>query len=262
MRSFSLALGLLTVVLVSACGSSDTKRRKDDAEAGAGDSGSGGTSAGGRPAAGGASTGGAATGGTSAGGSNTGGAPEAGAGGAAPDGAADAAPEAEASVPELRCPDGGAPGPDGGDAGGYWRDFAAGVCRVCPAATLTCEDLLASPGPVYDPATRRLTVKVTPGVTEVVTAEFGVNSRFDGDGGTYFESSSVPASVDRNTLTVELSSAFNEATNFFRGWFTVTDACGQTVDTNDDPGATELQVVLTPLDGGATAVTTECYATD
>jgi hypothetical protein len=65
-----------------------------------------------------------------------------------------------------------------------WVDYEAEACRACPGATLGCDDFLASPGAGFDSRTRVLTVYVSPGATQIVTATFnGTYSARNADGG-------------------------------------------------------------------------------
>jgi hypothetical protein len=204
------------------------------------------------------SSGGASSGGASSGGASSGGAGGRASGGK--DASADAPSEGAASDAALVCSN-----TDGGrDAGEHWHDFSANQCKACPAATtLTCQDLLASPGPSFDPATHVLTLHVSPGRTEIRTARYSFNFKIllaDG-GGVLAGNSSVAGSVDRDTVTIDLSKALLGAGRHLgdypasemtldAGALNVKDACGTSIYTlNSTEG-----IRITLADGGTPLV--------
>jgi hypothetical protein len=226
---------------VVACGSSDSHRNVP-VEAGVNSGGSQGT--GGRAGTGGrvGSGGAPATGG------------KVGSGGA---GIKDAAPP-EAGA-ETGAPEAGPPPacPAATDGGPQWRDVAAGVCKACPATAVSCADLLAAPGPSYDPASRILTLHVTPGLTELV----GVNLQYSADftrqdGGAAFFNGAASARVRGNTMTFDFSRQLPESTYFIgNGSLSFKDACGTaTTDNNYD---FRINVTQNP-DGGRNLVSIQC----
>jgi hypothetical protein len=238
------------IVLVSAafvgCGSSDKSRVvPDDAASGGGVSssgGSGGKGSGGAPGAGGASAGG------SRGSSGSGGTK------------LDAGKEASIAPREGGPPDaaGLVCSSDGGDAGNEWRDFTAGTCNRCPATLPLCPDLVATPA-TFDRTTRVLVFHLTPGLDELRSANFtGGFLVITKDGGTRADVD-VPVVVNENTLTIDLSSQVPRSfVQFDGGVLHFTDACGQTASTNQRND--DIQIVITPGEGGVPVVSVSCYA--
>lgn len=265
----------LCMTFAVACGSSDGAQSPGP-EAGSGGApstggasprGTGGAKAsGGGPSSGGRASGGAAgsanggasgSGGTQgSGGRATGGAGSPSTGGANADAGKDASvgpTDARTDAPNEA---GVACAPGGSDGTRTWHDFASGTCKLCPSALPTCDDLLAAPGPTYDATTRTLVFHLTPGTTELVTARFvGYYIGAPIDGGTSLD---APAVIDRNTLTVDLSSQL--PSRFFQidgGIVQFTDACGQSDRTDRNNRA--VLVTVTNLDGGGQSFGISCY---
>ncbi len=125
----------------------------------------------------------------------------------------------------------------GGAAGsgpvGQWRDWDAWQCRDCPAPTLNvCSDFDLAGSSTFDLGTRIFTVRVKPGVAEVVSATYELDYyTTDADGGAISGPTSGSFTVDKDTLTADLSSTLPaEVMNFYGVHITVTDACGTTTN--------------------------------
>lgn len=226
---------------VVGCGSSDAHRVTPDASVASGGS----PSSGGTPGSGGrvGSGGAPATGG------------KVGSGGA---GIKDATPPIEAGA-ETGAPEAGLPPacPAAADGGRQWRDVAAGVCKACPATAVSCVDLLAAPGPSYDPALRILTLHVTPGLTELTGADLRYSADFTlPDGGPGVSNQVTAARVRGNIVTWDFSSQLPASTRFIgNGSLSFKDACETlTTDNNYD---FRINVTANP-DGGKNLVSIQC----
>jgi hypothetical protein len=229
MTRFLSFSGLLVLLECAAsCGGNTSHRRVAGNDAG--------PDVGPQVAAGGSSAASGGSGGTSSGGaSNSGGTTATG--GTAP---IDASVDHSVPAPPEAGP---APCAAALDGALEWRDFAAGVCKSCPAATPHCSDLLAAPGPSYDATTRVLTLHVTPGTTQIVSAGFTFDYEYAlQDGGTGRGHGTLSAKIDENTLQWDLSKVAPASTfNVENGAFMLTDACGTT--STDNAYALEISVV-------------------
>jgi hypothetical protein len=145
------------------------------------------------------------------------------------------------------------------DGGASWRDFAAGVCKACPASSYVgCSDLIGG-GASFDLATRVLTVHVTPGLAEVVSASLQFDPQYYlPDGGFGSGARTAPGTPRGNTITWDLAPLIpGTLTAIYNGYLTLTDACGTvSTDTGD-----VLEVQLSPNpDGGRQLVRIDCGA--
>lgn len=92
------------------------------------------------------------------------------------------------------------PGPDGGKVS-RWRNWANGVCKDCPAATLHCDDF----DPVdssLDTSSRLLRIELLPGKSEIVSASISFEYEAAGPNGSVQD---VPMTVSQNVLQADLS---------------------------------------------------------
>ena len=120
----------------------------------------------------------------------------------------------------------------GADASeGEWRDWAAGVCRACPASPIGCAQLLGPPVSVVDFATRQATVHVAEGTAEVTSGSAVVRYRYlTEDNATFEQLVTLPIQVSENTITIDLAGEIppDIQSAFVQLDLTLTDACGRT----------------------------------
>lgn len=151
--------------------------------------------------------------------------------------------------PGLVCAPVIASGGAGGDpyGGGQWLDVAAGECKDCPGTPLSCQDLLAAPGPSYDHDTGVLSFHISPGLSQVVAANFAFS--FSSPGAS--DNAVLPAAVEGNDVTVELSGTVPDDLYYVWGELEVTeDGCGDQYSTGD-ANSFDLFLEQTGNDGGA-----------